>query len=57
MTIGPDDYGDFLDDDDDGAEDNLIDCGFIPGEGLCTKAGTEECDWECPHNPCDPEGL
>lgn len=27
------------------------------GEGLCTLAGTEHCDWDCPFNPCDPEGM
>lgn len=25
----------------------LDQCGFVPGYG-CTKAGSEECDWECP---------
>jgi hypothetical protein len=32
------------DDEYEGAVDN---CGIIPGEG-CTKAGSEECDFECP---------
>jgi hypothetical protein len=39
-------------------EDDLMDeCGFIPGEGVCMNAGTEWCDWECPFNICDPEGM
>lgn len=36
------DYGDPLGDDDDEYED----CGLMP-DGQCTKAGSEECDWEC----------
>ena len=31
--------------DDDGAEFEF-DCGLGP-DGQCSKAGTEECDWEC----------
>jgi hypothetical protein len=39
-------------------EDDLMEeCGFIPGEGICMKAGTEWCDWSCPFNPRDPIGL
>jgi hypothetical protein len=37
----------------DGYEDDLfdeesdyVDCGLMP-DGQCTKAGTEECDWDC----------
>ena len=48
----------FDDDFDDEPEDDLMDeCGFVPGEGVCMLAGTEWCDWECPYNPCDPEGT
>ena len=25
-----------------------FDCGLAP-DGQCSKAGSEECDWECPH--------
>jgi len=28
----------------------LMDCGMMHN-GLCTKAGSEECDWECPRGP------
>lgn len=31
---------------DDGFE---FDCGMMP-DGQCSKAGSEECDWDCPHN-------
>lgn len=37
---------DFDDDPDDGYESG-VDCGITP-DGYCTKAGSEECDWECP---------
>lgn len=40
--------------DPDADEDAMLDCGFIPGEGVCMLAGTEHCDWDCPFNPCDP---
>jgi hypothetical protein len=36
--VGPDEPDDL--------EDDLFDCGLMPN-GQCTKAGTEECDWEC----------
>ena len=36
---------DFFEDDDD---EELFDCGMM-ADGGCSKAGTEECDWECPH--------
>lgn len=39
--LGPDDDDDPRDD--DGFWD---DCGLMP-DGQCTKAGSEECDWEC----------
>jgi hypothetical protein len=28
----------------------LMNCGLVGTTGLCTKAGSEECDWECPFN-------
>lgn len=34
--------------DDDPFEDALMNCGLVGNTGLCTKAGSEECDWECP---------
>ncbi len=33
--------------DDDAGDEELFDCGFIRWEG-CSKAGSEECDFECP---------
>lgn len=39
---GPD-WDDDWDDDDGWGDD---DCGLMPN-GQCTKAGSEECDWEC----------
>lgn len=60
----PDPRTDFLpveyfdDDCDLGDDDDWMDeCGYVPGSGVCTLAGTEHCDWECPYNPCDPEGT
>lgn len=40
-----DDYDDEPDFDDE--ED--FDCGMTRA-GYCTKAGSEECDWECPYS-------
>ncbi len=37
----------FGDDDDD--DEYEFDCGFYPGAGTCSKAGSEECDWDCPY--------
>ena len=45
------DYGFGLDEDyepDEGGFDIEMDCGFMPQFGTCSKAGSEECDWECP---------
>lgn len=28
--------------------DEFDDCGLMP-DGQCTRAGSEECDWECPN--------
>ena len=41
----------------DDEPDPMDECGYVPGSGVCMLAGTEHCDWECPFNPCDPEGL
>jgi hypothetical protein len=30
-------------------DDLLAECGMLPN-GLCTLAGTEHCDWDCPRN-------
>jgi hypothetical protein len=32
---------------DDAEDDEFFDCGMTP-DGQCMKAGSEECDWECP---------
>lgn len=40
------DFDDDEPDDDFDDEDNF-DCGMTP-DGQCMKAGSEECDWECP---------
>lgn len=42
-----DDYDDFDDEGTDEFEESLMNCGQLP-DGTCTKAGSEECDWECP---------
>ena len=39
---GPDD------DDEDDPDAWMDDCGMMP-DGTCTKAGSEECDWDCPN--------
>lgn len=44
-------------DDEDDPSDPMDECGYIPGEGVCMLAGTEHCDWDCPFNPCDAEGI
>lgn len=36
------------DDDDDPEDDDWFDCGLMP-DGYCSKAGSEECDWDCPN--------
>lgn len=42
-----------FDDDDSGdhdvEDDGWDDCGLMP-DGSCSKAGSEECDWDCPHS-------
>lgn len=52
MTYDPednyfDDEAGFDDDGFDEDDDEYYDCGMMP-DGLCMKAGSEECDWECP---------
>lgn len=42
----PDEYIDDPEDDDEG---EYQDCGLLP-DGQCMKAGSEECDWDCPHS-------
>ena len=47
---GNDDY-DYEDDDPrdwDEEDGDYEDCGLMP-DGQCLKAGSEECDWECPN--------
>lgn len=51
-TIPPYDAGeiDEWEDDYDPDEEFLdYECGMMH-DGQCTKAGSEECDWECPRN-------
>ena len=38
---------DFEDDDEDEFEEAIANCS-MGRNGLCGKAGSEECDWECP---------
>lgn len=38
---------------DDDADLYDINCGMVPGQG-CTLAGTEWCDWDCPHASSAP---
>jgi len=34
--------------DDDPWEDAMMNCGLVGNTGLCTMAGSEYCDWDCP---------
>jgi hypothetical protein len=47
-----DEEADFADDFDeqDELEDAMQNCGMMQN-GICMKAGSEECDWECPFSP------
>lgn len=45
--MAEDDYDDFGDDDED--DEDWLDCG-LSIDGQCSKAGSEECDWECPYS-------
>jgi hypothetical protein len=48
MHEEPDDH--FMDDDeDDGELEDAVDCHMDPSTGQCGKAGSEECDFECPY--------
>jgi hypothetical protein len=52
MPYGLQDYEDEFDDEreftvEDEFEDAMMNCGMMEN-GLCMKAGSEECDWECP---------
>jgi hypothetical protein len=52
---------DFDPDFDDGIRDEWddepeFDCGWVRGMG-CTMAGSEECDWECPHRRDYERGM
>jgi hypothetical protein len=40
---------DDLYDDNSFDDEDFFDCGLTP-DGYCTKAGSEECDWECPYS-------
>lgn len=40
---------DYDDSDDDADEEDWLDCG-LRIDGQCSKAGSEECDWECPYS-------
>lgn len=47
---GPDEHG--WDDDDHGEDEEdegWDECGMMP-DGLCTLAGSEWCDWDCPRS-------
>ncbi len=37
-------------------EEDYFDCGWVRGMG-CTEAGSEECDFECPHRRDLEKGL
>ena len=41
------DEDEFDDEPDEFDDDEFFDCGMTP-DGQCMKAGSEECDWECP---------
>lgn len=47
-----DDERDYHEEDDE----DYFDCGWVTGMG-CTKAGSEECDWECPHRRDFEKGM
>lgn len=42
-----DPYDDDLPDDEE--LEDMIDCGLAP-DGQCQLAGTEHCEWDCPHS-------
>lgn len=45
MVSDFDDYDDELEEDDE----PMFDCGLGP-DGQCALAGSEDCDWDCPHS-------
>ena len=47
-NTAPEDYYDDDPRDWDEEDGDDIDCGLMR-DGQCTKAGSEECDWECPN--------
>lgn len=51
----PDEFEEYHDDDGgDELEESMQNCGKLP-DGTCMKAGSEECDWECPFSGEDDE--
>src|SRR6185369_14122592 len=51
-TSDPSDYYDDDPRDWDEEDGDYEDCGLMP-DGQCLKAGSEECDWECPNRMSD----
>lgn len=54
-----DDWSEVWDDDGiraDVDDEHEFDCGWVPGMG-CTMAGSEDCDWECPHRRDFEKGM
>jgi hypothetical protein len=43
-------FDDYEDGELDAFEEALMNCGLVGNTGLCMKAGSEECDWDCPFN-------
>ncbi len=50
------DWTEYPDQDDKWEDEPYFDCGWVPGHG-CQKAGSEECDWECPDRANLEKGL
>jgi len=46
FELEDDDYDDI----DTFDHEEFFDCGLVGNTGLCLKAGSEECDWDCPYN-------
>ncbi len=49
-----DDYDDW--DDGEPDDDDFYDCGWVRGQG-CQLAGSEDCDFECPHRDALYRGI
>lgn len=47
MHEEPDDH--YVDDDFDPDDEDDFDCFMDPSTGLCGAAGSEDCEFECPH--------